>query len=113
MIRLNPNIICLVETKSNLNRIYHFYTRFSRDWDWAAMHACGLSEGIIFLWSRAISTVTPIVTTRLSLHLLITKENNSWILSVMYNSQVISGQKNLLAELIWYVFSKHPLAFSG
>lgn len=95
MIRSKPDFICLVETKSNTDRIMRFCNRFKHCWDWAAIPLNGFSGGIIVLWKRSIGLVTPIANSRLVLHLIISSLNDYWILSVFYNSQTCSAQKTV------------------
>lgn len=64
----SPLIICLIETKSNTDRIHHFCHRFAKNWEWAAIPTLGLFGGIIVLWNRNIGNV---VATRMSLNLVI------------------------------------------
>ena len=33
----NPSVVCLVETKTDENWSLHFYNRFSKQWEWAAI----------------------------------------------------------------------------
>lgn len=99
MARLKPDFICLVETKSNSIRIQRFCARFSRHWVWAAVPSNGYSGGIIVLWKRFNGIVTPVASSRMALHLIITTSEDSWILSTIYNSQVLSEHKNLWKSL--------------
>lgn len=100
MRRLKPTIICLVETKSDVARSLLFCNKFARSWAWAAIPAQGFSGGIIVLWSRCLGLVTPIAATRMSLNLVITSTKGSWILTVVYNSQIVSSQR-----LLWFTLA--------
>lgn len=88
-------IICLFETKSDTDRIHRFCHRFAINWEWAAIPTLGLSGGIIILWNRNIGNVTLVVATRMSLNLVISQGGVSYILSVIYNSQVLFAQRVL------------------
>lgn len=55
------------------------------------------SSGIITLEDRDIGTETPIVGTHMTLHLVGTSSSNTWILSIIYNSQKLIDQ-NLFWE---------------
>ena len=51
------------------------------------------------LWKKEIGDVTLVVTSRLALHLVITAKGQSWMLTIIYNSQVISDHKRLWNSL--------------
>lgn len=53
------DIICLVETKSNIDKTLHLCSKYEKSWDWAAIPTSGLSGGIITFWNRSIGKVTP------------------------------------------------------
>lgn len=53
------------------------------------------------LWRRSIGSVTPIAVSRWALHLMISSNDFTWILSTIYNSQVLSDHKKL-----WHFLSK-------
>lgn len=47
------------------------------------------------LWKRGIGRVTPIAESRLALHHVISSNDETWILSTVYNSQSLSQHKDL------------------
>ncbi|XP_039129854.1 uncharacterized protein LOC120265977 isoform X1 [Dioscorea cayenensis subsp. rotundata] len=93
----SQTFFCLVETKSNKNCIHRLCGTFSKFWDWAAILSIGLFGGIIVLWRRDFGLVTLVANSRSVLHLVISSDNISWILSVVYNSQVFTLQ-NLICK---------------
>lgn len=93
---LKPNLICLVQTKTDSTHIHHFCDSLFKLWQWATISSIGLSRGIIVMWNRSIGLVTPVANTRSTLHLVISLNMVSWILSIIYNSQVLS-----LQNLLW------------
>ncbi|KAJ0963753.1 hypothetical protein J5N97_028875 [Dioscorea zingiberensis] len=100
MLTNQVDIVCLVETRADVNRANKFCSKFSMDWQWAAIPAQVLSGGIVTLWKQRVGMVTPLAITRFSLHLIISVENpKEWILSVIYKAQNIQIQKALWLEL--------------
>ncbi|KAJ0963246.1 hypothetical protein J5N97_028368 [Dioscorea zingiberensis] len=100
MRNLQPDIVCLVETRADEKRPIKFYNKFGKVWEWAAIPAQGMSGGIITLWKQGVGLVTPIAHSRFSLHLVLTSERpRDWVLSVIYNGQNIYLQKNLWRDL--------------
>ncbi|XP_039145509.1 uncharacterized protein LOC120282722 [Dioscorea cayenensis subsp. rotundata] len=98
--KLKPAIFCLVETRANDNRLQRFCSKIKDPWKWVAVLAEGFSGGIIIIWNKNIGVVTPLVSSRYALHLVVTASNsNSWILSTIYNSNVIHNQRLLWKEL--------------
>lgn len=93
MCRLKPNVVCLIKTKYDSNHTIRFCNRFSKTWGWAAIPSLGLYGGIIVLWNRSIGRVTHFIATRMSLQLVISNQEVSWILMVVYNSQIWDDQK--------------------
>ncbi|KAJ0967159.1 hypothetical protein J5N97_024076 [Dioscorea zingiberensis] len=103
-----PDLICLVETRTDQNRAINFCNKFSRGWQWATIPAQGFSGGIVTLWKQRVGMVTPIATSRFALHLIISSKNpKQWLLSVIYNAQNIQFQKGLWMEL--EIFSSFDL----
>lgn len=99
MAQINPNILCLLETKANTDRVHRFCDTLRNKWNWAAIPAFGLSGGILVLWNHLVGRVTPIATSRWALHLVISAVGSNWILTVIYNSQLISDHKFLWKQL--------------
>lgn len=93
--RFKPDFICLVETKSNSDHIKRFCNRFNKNWDWAAIPSNGFLGVIIVLWKCLKGFVTLITISRLELHLIISSVTGTWILSTIYNSQVLFEHKTL------------------
>lgn len=98
--KYNPQILCLVETKVNEGRCHSFCRKMSRNWDWVALPSLGMSGGIMTLWKKNIGTVTLIAMSR-NIILLVVSTNymDGWILSVVYNPQMISAQTQVWTEL--------------
>lgn len=94
-----PDFICLMETKLSALRTKSFCDKLNRSWAWAAIPSLGLSGGILVLWKSNIGLVTPVAISRLALHLVITTDRLSWILTTIYNSQVLIHQKRLWRSL--------------
>lgn len=111
--RLKPNFLCLVETKANASRVWRFCNKLRRWWDWAAIPSSGLSGGILVLWKKSIGLVTPVASSRLVLHLVITTYDKTWILSTVYNSQILSDQKLLWRSLQGFSSLPIPWLLSG
>lgn len=79
-------MVCLVETRANKERCFKFCRRLTKDWDWAAVPALGLSGKILTLWRKDVGVVTPLVMSRNVLHLVISsKYLKGMIFSVVYN----------------------------
>lgn len=108
-----PDFICLLETKLSSHRIHSFCVKFNRSWAWAAIPSLGLSGGILVLWKKAIGLVTPVASSRLALHLVITSDNISWILTSIYNSQALSHQKRLWRTLSRFSALSLPWLLNG
>lgn len=81
-----PDFNCLVETKTIIPRIHRFCTNLNRCWDWAAIPSNGFFGGIIIFWNRSICFITPVAVNRSALHLVVSSNDNSWILTSIYNS---------------------------
>lgn len=64
-----------------------------------AIPSLGLSGDILVLWKSDIGLVTPVAISILALHLVITTDGFSWILTTIYNSQVLIHQKRLWRSL--------------
>jgi len=45
MNKVNPLIFCLVETRANAGRLYHFCSELNKQWRCAALEAVGYSGG--------------------------------------------------------------------
>ncbi|XP_039135720.1 uncharacterized protein LOC120273142 [Dioscorea cayenensis subsp. rotundata] len=111
--RFKPSIICLVETKTDHSRSLRFCNRFAKHWEWAAIPAYGLSGGIITLWSRCLGRVTPVAATSMSLNLVITSMDGPWILSIVYNFQILAFQKTLWNTLSRISGTRLPWILTG
>ncbi|KAJ0987975.1 hypothetical protein J5N97_006331 [Dioscorea zingiberensis] len=95
-----PDLVCLVETRADANQAIKVCNKFSKLWEWAAIHARGMSGGIITLWKYGVGKVTPIAQSRYALHLILsTDKPRHWVLSVIYNSQNVQYQKVLWRDL--------------
>lgn len=66
----NPSILCLVETRANEDRVFHFCYKF-RAKNWIAIPAEGYLRGIIILWKSSIGKIIPLAISRASVHLVI------------------------------------------
>lgn len=65
------------------------------------MVATSYSGGIITLWKRHISCVTPVAISRKALHLVISDFNNaSWVISTICNNSRVRGQRLFWQELL-------------
>lgn len=101
MKNLNPLVFCLVETKADNERLDKLCSKIGNIWPWATLMAEGYSGGIIILWQKHIGKVTPIAKTRYALHLVVTTDNaESWILTIVYNSNRVQDQR-----LVWHELS--------
>lgn len=107
-IRLNPHIICLVETKIDTSRVLKFCKIFHKNWDGEAIPASGLLGGVIVLWNKNYGEITPILGVKTSLHLVISSISFSWILSIVYNSQRSFYQTSLWKSLSAFSSLKIP-----
>ncbi|KAJ0961508.1 hypothetical protein J5N97_002012 [Dioscorea zingiberensis] len=97
---LQPDIVCLVETRADEQRTLKFCRRFTKHWQWAAIPAEGMSGGIITLWKQRVGRITPIAQSRFSLHLVLSSEKpKEWIVTIIYNSQHGNIQKALWKNL--------------
>lgn len=112
MHRLKPDFICLLETKTNSDRILRFCNRLKPRWDWATILASGFSGGILILWRQQVGCVTPIAISKLALHLVITTSFDSWVLFAIYNSQMLSDHKALWTPSL-PLLTQHPLGPHG
>lgn len=100
MKKFKPMIFCLVETKTNDDRLERFCSKLKSKWNWAAIVAEGYSGGIITIWSHSIGYVTPLVKSKHVFHLVITTSTaKTWIISTVYNSNHLQGQCILWREL--------------
>lgn len=85
-------------------------------WEWPAIPSNGLSGGILVLWKHSLGNVTRVAISRHALHLVITSRDCTWILSIIYNSQVLSDQTHLwhsLAGISTLNFPSHHGDFNG
>lgn len=100
MKKYKPIMICLVETRTNDDRFQRFCSKLKYPWKWVAILAKGYSGGILTIWNHKIGDVTPLVRSRFALHLVITADHSkNWIISTIYNSNSIHGQRLLWNEL--------------
>ena len=113
MARLKPNLVCLVETKASPERVYRFCSKIMHKWEWVAISSLGLSGGILVLWRKKVGDVTLVVNSRLALHLVITTKDQSWVLTTVYNSQVISDHKRLWNSLNVFNTLQSPWLLTG
>lgn len=111
--RLNPKLLCLVETKTDIVRTQRFCNTLSKHWDWVAIPSRGLSGGIIVLWRRDLGSVTPVANSHFVLHLVISSNNVHWILSVIYNAQVTSLQNSTWNNLSFISSLNLPWILAG
>lgn len=94
------DILALVETRANGDRVVRFCNHFARNWNWVAIPADGYSGGIIILWRKQIGKISPVVHSRRALHLIFSSSaDHPWIISVVYNAHHIKLQKKLWKEL--------------
>lgn len=100
MEKKHPDFICLVKTKTNPSRIQCFYSHLKCNWEWTAVPSTGLFGGILVLWNASVGKVTPVAISRLALHMVISSNNKTWILTTIYNSQVISAHKRFWRSLL-------------
>lgn len=97
---LQLDLVDLVETQADENRVARFCSKFAKSWNWAAVAAEGYSRGIIALWQKWIGFVIPLIQSRRALHLIISSSSNvHWLLTVVYNTQRLSLQRDLWREL--------------
>lgn len=96
---LNLDLVCLVDTKSNADRIHHFYNRLTDRWEWDVIPLNGYSRGIVVLWKRLVVIVTLVAVSRSAFHLIISNSDDSWILTTVYNSHVLSDHRWLWFSL--------------
>lgn len=109
-----PHILCLVETRANEDRCSCFCKKLSKDWDWAAVPALGLSGGLLTFWKKGIGLVTPLAISRNVIHLIISSVGfDGWILSFVYNPQGLSAQKLVWGELAKLSRIKVPWLVAG
>lgn len=95
-----PQIICLIETKADVDRCHHFCKRLSKDWNWAALLAQGMPGGLMIFWKNGLGPYHPLALSHNIIHLVISSTPlDGWILSIVYNSQVLSGQVKVWEEL--------------
>ncbi|KAJ0976534.1 hypothetical protein J5N97_012008 [Dioscorea zingiberensis] len=95
-----PVMVCLVETRADAARATKFCNKLSNSWDWAAIPAQGMSGGIIILWKKGVGRVTPIASSRFSLHLVLsTDKPKHWVVTVIYNAQSLIMQNRVWKEL--------------
>jgi len=94
-----PNIVCLVETCANVERVNHFCCNFNQRWEWAMIPYSGFSGTIIVLWRNSICIITPLAILRRIHHLVISSHFlSAWILPIVYNGQTIEAQRNVWNE---------------
>lgn len=110
---LKPNYLCLVETKANTLRISHFCSKYSRWCYWVAIPSSGLFGENLVLWNKSVGFVTPVVFSRMALHLIITSNNRNWVLSIIYNSHTFSEQKLLWRSLHGFSLFNTPCLLTG
>lgn len=95
-----PALVCLVETRANSPRVDKFCKNISRSWNWTALLADGFSGGIIVLWRKSLGVVSPVAVSRRALHLVISPSSSiTLLISVVYNANRLSSQRNLWTEL--------------
>ncbi|KAJ0960379.1 hypothetical protein J5N97_001796 [Dioscorea zingiberensis] len=112
--RCQPDLVCLVETRADSNRIDNFCKKFNKGWHWAGIPSQGMSGGIVTLWKQRVGMVTPLATTKLCLHLIISSENpREWVLSVVYNAQSIQIQRSLWHNLEIFSSFQIPWVLAG
>lgn len=78
-----------------------------------AIPSLGLSGDILVLWKSDIGLVTPVAISILALHLVITTNGFSWILTTIYNSQVLIHQKRLWRSLSCFSALNLPWILTG
>ncbi|KAJ0965278.1 hypothetical protein J5N97_026416 [Dioscorea zingiberensis] len=111
---LDVTILCLVETRADNERISRFCEKFKRKWEWAAIPAMGYSGGIIILWKKNIGKATPIAISRYALHLILTLDDEStWIISTVYNNQLVAVQQSTWEELSKLATIQNPWIING
>lgn len=95
-----PSFVCLVETRLDESRVLQFVSSFRHVWEWATIPSLGYSGGIIILKRRLLGIITPPAISKRCLHLVIYSQFFvSWIMSMVYNGQLIEAQKRLWREL--------------
>lgn len=95
-----PSFVCLVETRLDESRVLQFVSSFRHVWEWATIPSLGYSGGIIILKRRLLGIITPPAISKRCLHLVIYSQFLvSWIISMVYNGQLIEAQKRLWREL--------------
>lgn len=77
MKKYKPILICLVETRTNDDRLQRFCSKLKYPWKWATVLAEGYSSGILTIWNHKIGDVTPLVRSRFALHLVITADQSN------------------------------------
>lgn len=95
------DFICLVEIKTDISQIHRFCSRLRHRWEWAAIPSNDISGGIMVIWNRSVGNVTPVAISHSALHLVISSNDETWILTTVHNSQVIFEHKRL-----WHSLSK-------
>lgn len=111
---LQLDLVALVETRADENRVARFCSKFAKNWNWAAVAAEGYSGGIIVLWQKRIGFVTPLIHSRRALHLIISSSSNvHWLLTVVYNAQRLSLQRDLWRELAQFARIDCPWIIFG
>lgn len=82
-----------------MDRIRNICDKINHCWHWAAIPSNGFSGGIIMLWKRDLGRVTPVVVSRFALHLVISSNEETLILTTIYNSQILFEHKGLWKSL--------------
>lgn len=99
---LKPHILCLVETRADLDRVWKSCHKFAKLFEWATAPTHGWLGGIIILWAKTIGLVTLVSTCKFSFHLVISCiKPKHWIISIVYNSQSLHVQK-----VVWLNLSR-------
>ncbi|XP_039118690.1 uncharacterized protein LOC120254702 [Dioscorea cayenensis subsp. rotundata] len=98
--KFKPQVVCLIETRANLERLDRFCKKVPNQWGWAVILADGYSGGIIVLWNTVIGQVTPLAFSRHALHLVVSSAlSKTFLISVIYNSLRWRSQLFLWNEL--------------
>lgn len=60
----SPDIMCLVKTQADKERINRFCLKFVQGWIWVAIPSTGFSSGIIVMWRHMVGIITLLVISR-------------------------------------------------
>lgn len=95
-----PDIVCIVETRTDSDRVDRFCRKIPKHWDWAAILSIGFSGGIIVLWHKSLGTASPVAVSNRALHIIISFDSHkNFFISVIYNSTRLRNQCLLWNEL--------------